>query len=527
MPEYGTSQSDSKTSTQIDVQSLASSDATITITPTLTSDEETPLMQDNDGPVVPKSLRRFIISMAVFMFLLKNINGTMRNAPMLKIMEDIICRDYYSDHLLWIPGGHDLRCKDIDVQKTLAMVKSWTVSSHLLVAVIVQIPYGILADKYGRRPILCLALLGCVINQIWLFVVLLFPDNLSIWSIIFSGLSYFVGGGVPIANAIIYTLVTDVTPASERSTIFSRILALVILPGIVMNPICAFLMDFSPWIPMWIAFAADVIAFVAALFIPETMQLRQQTAKKDVEASFSESYEPDTKPGNNQGLWQQARSSIQNDVSHLWQFVFGSKTIMLFVTVFSVCAAYKLALLGYMLQYMTKRFNMEWSTATYLSTIYELSSAVVFMFILPLASRILTNRFGYDSFNRDLLLAKISVAVAALSSLIGGLASTPWLFMLSLPLGNLGDGYIALFRAILNALVEPHAAATLNTTISTVETLFQMLATPLFGWILGKGMEFGGAWTGLPYFAGCLFGTMALTAMLVYQVPKGITPSQR
>lgn len=36
---------------------------------------------------------------------------------------------------------------------------------------LVQIPYGIVADKYGRKPVLFLSLLGLVVNQTWCMVV--------------------------------------------------------------------------------------------------------------------------------------------------------------------------------------------------------------------------------------------------------------------------------------------------------------------------------------------------------------------
>lgn len=38
-------------------------------------------------------------------------------------------------------------------------------------AFFVQIPYGIIADKYGRRPVLFLALFGAVIQTAWILLV--------------------------------------------------------------------------------------------------------------------------------------------------------------------------------------------------------------------------------------------------------------------------------------------------------------------------------------------------------------------
>lgn len=41
----------------------------------------------------------------------------------------------------------------------------------LILAFFVQIPYGIVADKYGRRPVLFLALFGAALQTTWVLIV--------------------------------------------------------------------------------------------------------------------------------------------------------------------------------------------------------------------------------------------------------------------------------------------------------------------------------------------------------------------
>lgn len=38
-------------------------------------------------------------------------------------------------------------------------------------ALLVQIPYGIIADKYGRRPVLFLSLVGILLECIWTMLI--------------------------------------------------------------------------------------------------------------------------------------------------------------------------------------------------------------------------------------------------------------------------------------------------------------------------------------------------------------------
>ncbi|CAF3555548.1 unnamed protein product [Fusarium graminearum] len=80
-----------------------------------------------------------------------------------------------------------------------------------------------------------------------------------------------------------------------------------------------------------------------------------------------------------------------------------------------------------------------------------------------------------------------------------GVAGSPWLFIISLIIVSVGNSFVALSRALLNALVEPHTIATLNTTVSLVEVMMGMTA-PAMSWLLAKGIEMGDAWMGLPFY---------------------------
>jgi MFS family permease len=36
---------------------------------------------------------------------------------------------------------------------------------------VLALPYGVLSDRYGRKPILCLGILGIVLGELWVRVV--------------------------------------------------------------------------------------------------------------------------------------------------------------------------------------------------------------------------------------------------------------------------------------------------------------------------------------------------------------------
>jgi MFS family permease len=115
-------------------------------------------------------------------------------------------------------------------------------------------------------------------------------------------------------------------------------------------------------------------------------------------------------------------------------------------------------------------------------------------------------------------LARASIVIFIVGSLFTALAPVPWLFVIAMVITNIGVGVSSLCRALLNAVVEPHTVATLNTTMSTMETLVGFLGAPVMGWLLSRGMELGGVWMGLPYLATTLLGVAVMTALAVVRL---------
>ncbi|ODA83166.1 hypothetical protein RJ55_01677 [Drechmeria coniospora] len=458
-----------------------------------------------------KAFRRTVIAMCVLFLFIVETSGVIIEPPKLQLMEDIICRDQYPDHLMGVDDG---RCKDAEVQKTLAMVRSWSLSSEMFVPLLVQIPYGIIADKYGRRIVLFLALFGCCLQLAWVMVTLSFPDVFSIWAMLYGSITYFIGGGGQMAVAMLWTILADTLPVAERTAVFYQLYAMTLLLGVVVNPIAAMLLNVDPWIAMWLGFGGLILGTLATLLVPETVQIRQKADGSRRRSSVGDCAVPA------KSRIRQAWFAAKNDMSHIWRFIFASKNVMILMAAYTLFSPVKLNISYNLLQYMTKRFGLTWSTATLYSTVINSTSVVVLLFMLPMASSLLTKRFGYDVLRRDLLLARISVLFLVVGSFSLAFAAVPWLFISSLVTTSLGVGFIALCRALLNAIVEPHTIATLNTTISTLETLVGLVGAPALGWLLGRGIELGGPWFGLPFLVTAICSAFVLVAVIAFKVPN-------
>jgi MFS family permease len=131
------------------------------------------------------------------------------------IMENIVCRRNYddvSDNIF----ANDPRCKNPDVQGTLAMLRGWSYTFDCIPGMLGALPYGILSDKWGRKPVLVLSILGTVMSTIWIYVVLYFSNTFPLWTFWFGSAFQLIGGSPMVSVAMIYTMAADVVPVKER-----------------------------------------------------------------------------------------------------------------------------------------------------------------------------------------------------------------------------------------------------------------------------------------------------------------------
>jgi MFS family permease len=85
-----------------------------------------------------------------------------------------------------------------------------------LLGIILAIPYGLLADRIGRKPTIYLSIPGFALNILITAVVLWFSNIFPLRFIWLGSLAWLFGGGLVVASAIIWTMMADVTTESER-----------------------------------------------------------------------------------------------------------------------------------------------------------------------------------------------------------------------------------------------------------------------------------------------------------------------
>ncbi|KAM3502267.1 hypothetical protein MY10362_004974 [Beauveria mimosiformis] len=483
--------------------------------------EDTPLLPtDLPAELIPdRSLRLLVSIIGGLCLTLVGVSQKLFDPALQQIMEDVICRGVHADHQLNMLSRPDSRCKGNDVQKILSMVSAVDLSAEMIVPILVQIPYGIIADKYGRRIVIFLSLFGCVLKTLWTVVVLSLPNNLNIWAILWGNLAYFIGGGGTLAGAMCYTLFSDVTPAAERTMVFYQVNAVLRIVGVAATPLAAFLLGVNPWMALWIGIGLLVVGTACTLLLPETLDLRraadQRRASHDVCAESGP--QPLTKVSAKSAI-QRALASARNDFSHIWRFLLTSQGVMLLMVCNALAFPSKLALEGDLLQYMTKRFHWSWSTATYVVSIENFFALGVLMVVLPATAWALDRR-GRSPLQRDLFLARVSAVFAFLGTTLIALAPVGWLCMLALIIYSFASGFSPLFRSILSIIVEPHTIGALNTVIATIESIMGLISAPTLAWLFNRGMDIGGVWIGLPFMFTALLVALSALGVFVFKLP--------
>lgn len=77
------------------------------------------------------------------------------------------------------------------------------------------LPFGILADRLGRKPILVLSILGSIMKTLWIMVVL--SGTVPVRWFLAAPVFQMVGGGGSVMVAMLYSLAADAISEANRS----------------------------------------------------------------------------------------------------------------------------------------------------------------------------------------------------------------------------------------------------------------------------------------------------------------------
>jgi MFS family permease len=163
------------------------------------------------------------------------------------------------------------------------------------------------------------------------------------------------------AGAMVWTLLADAIPVAERTSVFYLLYSMILILGVVVNPIAAFLLKIDAWFALWLGFGILIAGPFASLLVPETLTLRKMADNKRSRSMSADGVASVNKPLR-RSWFQYAVFTMKNDMGHIVRFIFASKGVMILIFAYAIIVPVRLNQVFNLLQYMTKRFNWEWST---------------------------------------------------------------------------------------------------------------------------------------------------------------------
>ncbi|KAG9201214.1 hypothetical protein G6514_005943 [Epicoccum nigrum] len=470
-------------------------------------------------PSTPQKTKPWVVMVVLAFALIAIIDmgAFLAEAPRTRVYEANICIRHYREIDPSVIGADgtipEKLCKVDEVQQEMAMIFGWQEMFDAIPSIFLAIPFGVLADKVGRKWIFTASLMGLQLNSAWVLgicrwnfspqresqTMLTVPGyfkDLPLQLTWLSSAFYLIGGGPIVAAAIGITMISDIAPPEKRTTIFLYLTASVLLAEIVAPLMSARLMEIGDWYPLVLALIFQQCGVLLAVFFPETLHLRDQSR-------HNESAKPvQTKP-------KAHAFSPRQQIRHFQDaFQFLKSDRMLALVVFTFMAN-RLGRQGVTLlvRYASKRYNWEIKQAAYLLSFRAATNLAAVAIFLPLTNHVLLKYVRLPSHWADLWIARGSIILTAISFLIIGLAGHPALLIIGLMVYNLGTGYNAAMRSVSIYVVGGQSSpdiGKLMSTIAIVESFGALVAGPLLNELFQWGMALGGVWLGLPFLAGML-----------------------
>ncbi|OBT97359.1 hypothetical protein VE01_04399 [Pseudogymnoascus verrucosus] len=459
---------------------------------------------------------RLIIALLTGVMFLINLGAYMMTMPQSRIYEDIICHHYYDNlkgtsHLSLDTPIDESLCKVGPVQAELATVFGGLFVATSIPSLLFSMPYGILADRIGRKPVFILSVIGIELGELlnlaicWWWRV--FPLRL-VWAV---PLLQVIGGGAAVTSAMLFATVADVAPAESRAQTF-----LIIMSGSlgaqILGPILSGrLMSWSPYPPMLLGIVIIAVGGVCFLFVPESLHARPT---KPISTSAPVSPLTTSPPHQPSSLLTSIKDHLRTTIASTSSMFNSTPAILLLSTFFLVVLAVQMVQLA--LRDVSTRFHWSLAQAGYLMSVRAAIDMSVILAILPIASHLLTRPRGpaLSTRAKDYLLALLSAGAMVTGCVLLALSPPLALVLTALAIFSLGSGFMGLCRSLLTELVPASQVASLYAAVGVVEILGSIVGGPVLAKLYGIGLEWGGLWRGGPFAVVAVVGLYCVGALL-------------
>lgn len=226
--------------------------------------------------------------------------------PRLNLALTLICREYLSHEamlhpdLMYIPVemfADNPQCRIPEVQ---ALSTKFVLYISLIVGTCgaaASPKIGSLSDRYGRRWLLCLTILGGVLNEIITIACASHPDTFHYRWLLLGALCDGICGSFIAAMAVTHSYATDCTAPQDRGVAFGYIQAC-LFGGIAVGPFIAAFLQRTTGTQMTVFYFALIchVGFMLfiALVMPESLSRKKQSRAQSTHEEFLDQAEEQT-----------------------------------------------------------------------------------------------------------------------------------------------------------------------------------------------------------------------------------------
>ncbi|KAF2830131.1 hypothetical protein CC86DRAFT_403446 [Ophiobolus disseminans] len=164
---------------------------------------------------------RFIILIVLVIFII-DLAFCLISAPQTEIFEHIICEAYYESNSPLLTSTRSRwsepssGCIVDGVQSELATLKQVKETLDMIPSLILAVPYGILADTFGRKPIMLMSMIGIAAETLFDVLICWLPQVFKVRMIWGTPVLQVLGGGIAVTNSMLYTMVADYLEPTDR-----------------------------------------------------------------------------------------------------------------------------------------------------------------------------------------------------------------------------------------------------------------------------------------------------------------------
>ncbi|KAJ3495543.1 hypothetical protein NLG97_g3321 [Lecanicillium saksenae] len=442
--------------------------------PLLIANRSLPPEAENDPPnelnvAAEGTAFRHIVIISYVLMTLSQFHAGIFNTALQQLVEGILCRQYHDNV---VDPTTDPRCKAEQTQAELSLIFSLEMAFELIPGLLLSIPYGVAADVYGRRPVAFLSILGCLFYGLADLFICWKSKTLSprwLWAV---PLTTVMGGGAAVFPTMLYTMISDVAPKSQREVsstagAFVVLTTAPVLGRFASGPVLYWLMTYGEWHALIFAIIVWLPANFIILMVPETLNRKQDADRQQLGYPSSDS-----------------SSSFMAILSILLLSALSLEIGRFLVS-------------GILPQYMTKRYQLEWKEANLWLSIKAVLQVVVGLLILPVTSRYLT-KAGMPAVSKDAWIARTSLLLAMVGYSTAGLAEHLPIFLVDNVLSALSIGIEPAMRSLLVATARNSGSGALFSTLQVILSLGIVISRPLIATSFRLGLHMGQEWLGLP-----------------------------